>query len=146
MNERRFDDIARSIGVTRRVTLGWLSAGLGLLVAAAPGGVGAKKRKRKKKRKNEKIRCFLNGHTCSPSAKNDCCALGCCLWIGEPEGGEHRCTSSRNTCCTADEGGGACTPEYPVCCPDSTCGRTEEECLLGLHDSAGRGARITHRG
>jgi len=142
MDDKHFDEITRSIRTTRRGTLGWLAGGLGLLMAAMPDWADAKKRKRKKKRKN--IRCHLNGHTCSPSAPHACCAQGCCLGNGEPEGGQHYCTSSRNTCCIAELGGGACPPEFPWCCDDTSCGETLEACD-GLLDGGGRVPRITLR-
>jgi hypothetical protein len=143
MDNRQFDEIARSIGATRRGAVGLLAGGLGLLVAAAPDWAAGKKRKRKKKRK--KIRCHLNGHTCLPSTPHTCCLQGCCLGQGQPEGGQHYCTSSRNTCCIAEHGGGACPPEYPWCCEDGSCGETLEACY-GLLDGGGRVPRLTVRG
>jgi hypothetical protein len=147
MDDTRFDEVARSIGATRRGALGVIAGGLGLLVAAVPDWADAKKRKRKKKRKKAKIRCFPENHAC-PANERDCCGQQCCLVFGEPEGGQRYCATPEVTCCPAEYGGGECPADLPVCCPDGfTCAKTFEECDVdAFHDGTGRAARITLRG
>jgi hypothetical protein len=149
MDDKRFDDIAREIGTTRRGALGMITGGLGLLVAAMPDWANAKKRKRKnkKRKKKAKVRCVPVGDVC-PSTERDCCGQQCCLDFGQPEGGERYCAFPSVTCCTAEQGGGECPAELPVCCPDGyACAKTLEGCDFdALHDGAGRVARLGRRG
>jgi len=140
MDNKRFDEVTRSIGATRRGALGVLAGGLGVLVAAVPDWADAKKRKRKKKKK-DKFRCTRDEYVC-PANERDCCNLQCCLASGQPANGIRVCTSWLNTCCPPELGSGACPFEYPVCCGNDWCAQTEEGCF-GLTDGAGRVARLT---
>lgn len=143
MDHRMFDEATRVIwagrDATRRRTLGLLIGGLGALLGTDPEWGEAKKRKRKKKKKKSPAaRCTPDGAVCPATTQRDCCGLQCCLAVGQAEGGLRFCTHWMNTCCTAEEGGGACPYEFPVCCPNGGCAETYEACLSGLQGSSGR--------
>ncbi len=142
MDDRTFDNAARTIGAehetTRRRALGLL-AGLGLLLGASPELAEARKKKKKKK---DKFRCTPDGGVCLGN-QFGCCGLQCCLAVGQPEGGLRFCTQFTNTCCNAIDGGGACPPEFPVCCPDGSCAVDALGCFFGFEKSNGeRAARL----
>lgn len=137
MDDKRFDAWIRDLSnerAPRRNALKGLAAGALALATGwlALDGAEAKKRKKKRKKKN---RCPSPRLVCTDNNNAaGCCLTECCLHILEPEGGDTVCRPRGYVCCTAEEGGGACAPEYPFCCaptdefPEGFCSVTEAGC------------------
>jgi hypothetical protein len=137
MDERRFDALVASMatnGLPRRAALrGAIGGGLGL----ALGGLAiAETGARKKGKKKKKDRCPPGTRKCTINTSGRCCATSCCLFILEPPGGQTFCRFADEVCCSAQDGGGSCGPDYPYCCgptdedPEGFCGEYPEDCDL----------------
>lgn len=146
MEDSRFDQLTSELSrriERRRLAVG-AGAGLaGLFAAGFPSVIEAaknKKKKRKKRRKKKKKQMCKSAYgqklRCKP---NKCCdpgtsTIAACTEVGFPT----CCASSRlaypagATCCNSYPEGiyGACSTEYPVCCPGSIGGGC---CLPGTN-------------
>ncbi|HEU0114619.1 MAG TPA: hypothetical protein VFQ80_08080 [Thermomicrobiales bacterium] len=94
-------------GLGRRDVLKALAGGaFGIAVARAAGGeVDAGKKKR----------CVKDFATC-PATADKCCSKECCDPI-TGQGGDPFCKPKDGVCCSAENGGGACSNDFPLCCP-----------------------------